>query len=204
MRKSTLPGLAIHCFYRRIDMYSFRTLALAAVVSLLCGVTQANIVQNGDFTQSTGWTVSNIYEVGYGYGCLYMDADNNGFQVTSHTIAAGETFHVSWDSRTEAGFTAPNLMRAYLFYFDGADGFELTHQDCVTTNDYVTSTFDFTAVDGAEYIGKLAGIVLRNAEPKGSWASFANVSIEVTPVPEPATMSLLALGGVALLRRRRA
>ena len=183
-------------------MNSFKTLALAAIVSLLCGVTQANIVQNGDFTQSTGWTVSNIYEVGYGYGCLYMDADNNGFQVTSHTIAAGETFHVSWDSRTDAGFTGPNLMRAYLFYFDGPDGFELTHQDCMTTFDYVTSTFDFTAIEGAEYIGKSVGIVLRNAEPVESWASFANVSIDITTVPEPATMLILGAGGLLALGRK--
>ena len=172
--------------------------------SLLYGVTQANIVRNGNFEDNTGWTFSDVNNVGIGGNCLYMNADFNGYQVTSHTIAAGETFHVSWDSRTEAGFTAPNLMRAYLFYFDGPDGFELTHQDCATTNNYVTSTFDFTAIDGEAYIGKTTGIVLRNVSPVDSWASFANVSIEVTTVPEPATMSLLALGGVALLRRRRA
>ncbi len=41
---------------------------------------------------------------------------------------------------------------------------------------------------------------------RGSWGSGANASfdyITVSEVPEPATMSLLALGGVALLRRRR-
>lgn len=177
-------------------------MVVPAVVSLLCGITQANIVQNGDFADNTGWTFSNPYNVGIGGNCLYMNADFNASQVTDHIIAAGETFHVSWDSRTETGFTGPNLMRAYLFYFDGPDGFELTHQDCVTTHDYVTSTFDFTAVEGAEYIGKSVGIVLRNAEPVESWASFANVSIDVTTVPEPATMLIIGVGGLLALGRK--
>jgi len=177
-------------------------MVVAAVVSLLCGITQANIVQNGDFADNTGWTFSDAQNVGIADNCVYMNADFNAYQVTDHIIAAGETFHVSWDSRTLEGHAGPNLMRAYLFYFDGPDGFELTHQDCVTTHDYVTSTFDFTAIEGAEYIGKSVGIVLRNCEPVDSWASFANVSIDVSTVPEPATMLIMGIGSVMIAGRK--
>ncbi len=40
-----------------------------------------------------------------------------------------------------------------------------------------------------------------NLSSAGGGASFDNISLEV--IPEPATLSLLALGGVAVLRRRR-
>ncbi|MEZ6083488.1 MAG: PEP-CTERM sorting domain-containing protein [Phycisphaerae bacterium] len=40
-----------------------------------------------------------------------------------------------------------------------------------------------------------------NLSSAGGGASFDNISLEV--IPEPATLSLLALGGIAALRRRR-
>ncbi|MBT3200698.1 MAG: PEP-CTERM sorting domain-containing protein [Phycisphaerales bacterium] len=42
-----------------------------------------------------------------------------------------------------------------------------------------------------------------NDDTDASRARFMGVIIDGTPVPEPATMSLLALGGIALLKRRR-
>jgi len=39
--------------------------------------------------------------------------------------------------------------------------------------------------------------------PNNTFAGLCNVEFYYTPVPEPATMSLLALGGLALLRRKR-
>jgi hypothetical protein len=42
-----------------------------------------------------------------------------------------------------------------------------------------------------------------NADTDGSRARFMGVILDGVVVPEPATMSLLALGGLALLRRRR-
>ena len=55
------------------------------------------------------------------------------------------------------------------------------------------------ALTGEAYLGQDLGLVL--AYTGGGWPEIDDVSISV--VPEPATMSLLALGGMAMLRRKK-
>ena len=50
----------------------------------------------------------------------------------------------------------------------------------------------------AEDINDSGVIVGWGTDPSGYYEAF-----ELTPIPEPATLGLLALGGVAMLRRRR-
>ncbi len=59
--------------------------------------------------------------------------------------------------------------------------------------------FELIRADGA---GRIIGNALNNAR-EGNWAGFQLRQL-VAPVPEPASLSLLVIGGAALLRRRRA
>ncbi|MCP4374620.1 MAG: PEP-CTERM sorting domain-containing protein [bacterium] len=67
----------------------------------------------------------------------------------------------------------------------------------VDTNDAQTFTFATQA--------NVTNIKLMNLVNHGdtSYVALAEVRFEATPVPEPATMSLLALGGLAIIRKRR-
>jgi len=46
-------------------------------------------------------------------------------------------------------------------------------------------------------------VTIRYANPTGTTTTFGLNGFELTQIPEPATMSLLALGGLAILRRRK-
>jgi len=73
-----------------------------------------------------------------------------------------------------------NNPNTHLFFMDGA-------------------AYDFELVQHATYL-RITGV-----QPPPSWTPYATqIAVHnVPPVPEPATMSVLALGGLALLRRRR-
>ncbi len=66
-------------------------------------------------------------------------------------------------------------------------------------------TFDLFDWDGANVTGSFDAVETNMGLETGLWwdTSQLYTTGEVTLVPEPATMSLLALGGVAMLKRRR-
>jgi hypothetical protein len=66
----------------------------------------------------------------------------------------------------------------------------------------------FTTPDGGPEIGQPIGIWIPSGVPVNNQTAsgdfvFDSVGLTATPVPEPASLSLLALGATALLRRRR-
>ena len=67
---------------------------------------------------------------------------------------------------------------------------------------YVTSVVDVFIEPGHPLIGEELGIRL-TAPIAGGHAYFDNVRLFAVHIPEPTTLSLLGLGGLALMRRRR-
>jgi hypothetical protein len=59
--------------------------------------------------------------------------------------------------------------------------------------------YSYTAEEGRHIVGFEADIYAANT---GLWLALDDIGF-VTAIPEPATLALLATGGLALLRRRR-
>ena len=138
--------------------------------------------------------------------------------VTSRPIAVGDTYTLTFyglDSQN-AGRTTPLLASffyqtppaagaAYPYAAVGALGAPMAITLTGTFAQYAL-TYTVTAADMAA--GDDIGIALtNNAAASGDYNGLDNFVLTVTPVPEPSTYAMLAiggLGGVMVFRRRRA
>jgi len=150
------------------------------------------------------------------YAGLLGHVDPGGWNLTDHTIAAGEIFRLTVDASNT--YTNPDrdlLFKVTLYYGDAVTRVEGESQtftlptgiggDDVLWNTY-SIVFDADS-DTASY-GNKVGIELANVTPVDagdpSWGASWMIMDNVRLVPEPATMMLLSLGSLALIRRRRA
>jgi hypothetical protein len=136
-----------------------------------------------------------------------MGGDPSVYQTTDHVIAAGDEFLLMLDARDNWSATTPALLEVTL-YADAmgqrvvlaTETFEMTSGEIVADYpEWNTYTLSFAADTMEMLQGFPIGIELRNAQEASSWIGVDNVRF----VPEPATIALLGLGGLSLLRRRR-
>ena len=146
---------------------------------------------------------NNLVTHGSGYAVIFDHLNNEDLTLAKFTGGLDDDTNftplIAWDF-TGDGSQYFNVRVSYdpaddtweLFATDGAD---FSDPDAVTTSHGTIVDTTYTGVT----LANLGALGCHNAAPKGG--IFDNVS--VTVAPEPITLSLLAIGGFTLLRRKR-
>jgi hypothetical protein len=134
--------------------------------------------------------------------------DDAVVQATSHIAAADERLTLTyWASSTWQS----TEVTAGLFYLD-AGGQRQTLATGVATvgtgvgdTPFAQYTLSYDVPAGSAAIGRPVGVLFDNTSINtgDAWAGLDDVSLNVGPVPEPGTITLLGLLSLPLLRRRR-
>jgi hypothetical protein len=128
------------------------------------------------------------------------DGENWGYMVNgglSQTLSAfsagvGDTITVTFDAIINNGTTD------LVVDFAGIGAQSVPNADLNTTT-ATSVSLDFVVTSAIT-----EGLLSFQNNGAGSQVRIDAVSVELTPVPEPGSLALLGLGGLALLRRRRA
>ncbi len=133
----------------------------------------------------------------------FLGGNMEAYNLTGHPIAPGEEYTLTIDARRT--WVGPNITLG-LYYDDGASRVSigsLFHEFVGgDTTDMVELSVNAFADDTPAAIGNYVGIQIMSGDPDASWIGFDNVRLNA--IPEPATLVLLGLGGMGLIRRRRA
>jgi len=139
----------------------------------------------------------------FGTGDYAWHAHASDYQLVAYE---GDTLSIG-QSMAHIEMTFGNAVTAVGGYFNAYDGswwseiqIQLTLADSTTYTTSGTTDWDFVG-----FVSPGAPIASLDVYCVGDWPVFPTVDDEYTgsAVPEPATLSLLALGGLALLKRER-
>ncbi len=153
---------------------------------------------------------------------IYSDYNNQGAHTAGDRVEAlvfqerligaadlGQTFNFKFDYKasSQAGPSGATTTAAFMKVLDPSNGFATLANPSLSTTLASTSVWTegsmlSLTIDNS-WTGKLLqfGFLSNASNNQGSGVYYDNVSL--TPVPEPATMTALALGLVAIVKRRR-
>lgn len=183
-------------------------LVLPLVMLAIVSIASADVVVNGKFAGNTGWT--NLpYNAAYscdpdGTGSAYsigpyMGVRTFGYQDVS--VSQNTQYEVSWKALSESSIDGQVIQWVKVEGLQSGAAVEMIQEYTMgLTNtgygNWIDQSFDFNSgsYDSVRLTFDSGGSIYK-------YYRFDNVSMDV--VPEPATMALLGLGGLASLRRRR-
>jgi hypothetical protein len=171
-----------------------------------------NLSPQAKFTVADGWFITNpgseIKRInGFNDECTTIQSHSNGDPVTrgQYVVATFDEF-VRLDSSCIVGGSSAaseRLVDYLIQYFDYDLGDEGDWVTVLTVTGNTKRTdervFDITTGESDRWrlcINSAQGI-------SDNWARISEIMLFGSVVPEPATMTLLALGGLAMLRKRR-
>jgi hypothetical protein len=142
----------------------------------------------------------------YAYGnAAFMKSGDAAYNMSSYVIQADDVFTISYLGGVwgwEGSGDGRGEWTATLFYDDPANVIGTYVQDYFwrSVGDVVWSTDAVGITATPESVGGTLGILMQNT----TGDKIAQIDeITVSVVPEPATLSLLGLGALALLRKRK-
>jgi len=178
---------------------------------------------NSFLSVAAGWTLvgnpTGTQDFNDGQSPQPTDGEQHGFasfqpaslsQLTTHAISAGETYTLTVDVGQLTNFSGSEAT-IYLFGSTAGFGTPLANVNGTAQQAGIApasgaylldQTVTYTALaSGDPFEGQQIGIALVNSV--GTQTLFDNVRLEAVGVPEPSSLALLGLGGLALLRRKR-
>lgn len=127
-----------------------------------------------------------------------MAADPSVWQLTDTVIQAGQAYLLIVDAQNNWSEGTAELMIS-LYYDDGGTRMGASSVLVNPGSPWETFQLWFMADDMPAAIGSQIGIEIDNVSAGASWMGLDNIRL----VPEPATLALLAIGGLSMLRCKR-
>ena len=209
---------------------NMRKITGIGLLSMVAVAAQANIV-NGDFSSGNVGFSSDYGYITPGPGALYPEslytvdtnpsASHGSFaNIGDHTPGTGNMMIINGagDTSKKVWFqtVAVTAFTSYTFSYWGTSVYPTAPADLATSVDGVdvnTNTFDgssnWTKYTSTFTTGNVTSIVLalrnNNGAANGNDFALDDLNLEAAPVPEPASMAVIAFGlaGVAARRRRK-
>lgn len=163
----------------------------------------AGWANGGSSYSDTGidWTLGGLGSHSGGWSAYFQSGDGSAKQDTAYTIAAGDTFNLTfWSACTQSGY-----LQADLYYEAGAGRVSFATMNAAQPT---WTQFTLTGQSPAEAIGHMVGVEFVGKATSGkAWPLLDDVGLSVQSVPEPSSMLVVVSAMIGLLayawRRRK-